>query len=214
MGLNLFRRGSQGSQSAQAATEPIARDAVAERIPPGQALTEDFPVLTYGATPRYRMDKWTFKIVGLVEQPVTLSFGDILAMPSTKITTDIHCVTAWSMLDTQWEGVRVRDFLALTDCRVKPEAKFVMVHADINYSTNLPFAALLDDDVLLAYNYSGRPLPPEHGGPLRLLVPKLYFWKSAKWVRGFELIAEDRPGFWESYGYHNNGDPWNEERYS
>jgi DMSO/TMAO reductase YedYZ molybdopterin-dependent catalytic subunit len=147
-----------------------------------------------------------------VAQEKRFSYDDILAMPTSQLTTDIHCVTRWSKLDTVWEGVRFSDFL--TFVRVKPEAKFVVAHAEYGYTTNLPLEVMLDDDVLLAYRYDGRPLDPEHGYPLRTLVPKRYFWKSAKWLRGLEFRADDRLGFWEQAGYHNEADPWQEQRFA
>lgn len=184
----------------------------AGRLPPGQALTRKFPVLHYGPTPRYHdLTEWSLRVFGLVEEEKTFSFDEILAMPRTQLTADIHCVTRWSKFDTVWEGVRFRDFL--TFVQVKPEARFVVVHCEYGYTTNLPLDIMLDDDVLLAYRYDGRPLDPEHGYPLRTLVPKKYFWKSAKWLRGLEFRADDRLGFWEQAGYHNEADPWKEQRF-
>jgi DMSO/TMAO reductase YedYZ molybdopterin-dependent catalytic subunit len=183
-----------------------------DRIPPGQRLTDKFPVLHYGTVPQFDRATWDLKIVGLVEEPLTLSYDQFLELPSTRIVADIHCVTTWSKLDTVWEGVLFRELM--TSIRVDPEARFVMVHCEQGFTTNLPLEVLLDDDVLLAYRYDDKPLTPEHGYPLRLVVPKKYFWKSAKWVRGLELMAQDRLGFWEVRGYHNNADPWKEERYS
>lgn len=186
--------------------------ALAARVPAGQTLTTKFPVLTYGATPRTSLGRWTFRCFGLVEQEVAWTWKEFLALPRVEVTSDIHCVTHWSRLDNRWEGVRVRDLLARV--RLRPEARFVMVHADPDYSTNLTLADLLDDDVLLAIRHEGRDLDPEHGGPCRLVVPRLYFWKSAKWVRGFEFLDVNAPGFWEQNGYHLNADPWKEERYA
>ncbi|MBC7242835.1 MAG: sulfite oxidase-like oxidoreductase [Anaerolineae bacterium] len=183
----------------------------AERLPPGQYLEDEMPVLHYGPVPRFDPKTWDFRVFGLVANPLQLRYDDILAMPAKRIVADVHCVTHWSVLDTVWEGVPARDILALA--QPLPEARFVLVHAEHGYTTNLPLERLMDDDVLLAYRYRDAPLAPEHGYPLRLVVPKLYFWKSAKWVRGFELMARDRKGFWESRGYHNDGDPWKEERY-
>ncbi len=182
-----------------------------ERIPPGQYHTDKFPVLTYGPTPRIDLNTWRLKLFGLVEEPLELAWDDFTAMPPKTITVDIHCVTRWSKLDTIWEGV---PFKALFQkIRPKPEARFVMEHSYGGYTTNIALEELLDNDVLLAYKYNGQPLDPEHGGPMRLVVPKLYFWKSAKWLNGLEFLAENRPGFWEHYGYHMHGDPWTEERF-
>jgi DMSO/TMAO reductase YedYZ molybdopterin-dependent catalytic subunit len=183
-----------------------------DRIPPGQRVTEKFPVLHYGSVPRFDRQTWDLRVFGLVGKPLTLSYDQVLELPSTRIVADIHCVTSWSKLDTVWEGVLFRDFWELV--RAQPEGGFVMVHCEQGFTTNLPLEVLLDDDVLLAYRYDDAPLAPEHGYPLRLVVPQRYFWKSAKWVRGLELMAQDRLGFWEVRGYHNNADPWKEERYA
>lgn len=182
------------------------------RVPPGQRVTEKFPVLHYGGVPRFDRQSWDLRAIGLVEEPLALSYDQLLELPTTRIVADIHCVTGWSKLDTVWEGVLFRELWELV--RAKPEGRFVMVHCEQGFTTNLPLEALMDDDVLLAYRYADEPLTPEHGYPLRLVVPKRYFWKSAKWVRGLELMAEDRLGFWEVRGYHNNADPWKEERYA
>jgi DMSO/TMAO reductase YedYZ molybdopterin-dependent catalytic subunit len=187
--------------------------AIAQRLPPGQTLAKKWPVLTYGSTPRFNPATWTFRCFGLVEQELTWTWDIFAAMPKSKVRCDIHCVTHWSLLDADFAGVPVGEILK--QARPKPEAAFVMVHADPNdYTTNLPLADLQDDGVLLATEYNGQPLPPDHGGPCRLLVPKLYFWKSAKWVRGFEFLDVNPPGFWEQNGYHMRADPWTEERYS
>ena len=182
------------------------------RLPPGQSVTVKFPVLHYGSVPQYDMDRWTLRAFGLVDQERTWSWEDFLALPTKKLTADIHCVTRWSKFDTEWEGVPFTAFVEMVG--VKPEAKYVIAHCENGYTTNLPLEAMLDDDVLLAYRYDGKPLDPEHGYPLRTLVPKKYFWKSAKWLRGLEFTAEDRPGFWERAGYHNEADPWLEQRTS
>jgi DMSO/TMAO reductase YedYZ molybdopterin-dependent catalytic subunit len=182
------------------------------RLPPGQSLTLKFPVLHYGPTPRYEdLSQWDLRVFGLVAEEKRFSFEDILAMPKTQITTDIHCVTRWSKFGTVWEGVAFRDLLDYVE--PLPEARYVIAHCEYGYTTNLPLQAMLDADVLLAYRYDGKPLAPEHGFPLRTLVPKRYFWKSAKWLRGLEFAAQDKPGFWEKAGYHNEGDPWREERF-
>ncbi|MDR7555703.1 MAG: sulfite oxidase-like oxidoreductase [Armatimonadota bacterium] len=183
----------------------------AGRLPPGQYVTEKWPVLHYGSVPRVDLARWDFRIFGLVERPVTLSYEEFRALPTTAVTCDIHCVTAWSRLGVTFEGVAARTVLGLAT--VRPEARFVMVHAEQGYETNLPLEYLLADDALFAWRADGQDLTPEHGWPLRLVVPRLYFWKSAKWVRGLELLATDRAGFWERNGYHMRGDPWQEERY-
>lgn len=182
------------------------------RVPPGQVVTKKFPVLHYGSVPDYRdLAGWDFRVWGLVDNPITLSWDEFAALPRSEVTTDIHCVTRWSKLDTRWDGVAFKQLVDVV--KPKPEAKFVLAHAENNFTANIPIEVLLDDDVMLAYQFDGKPLDPEHGYPLRLLVPKRYFWKSAKWLRGLEFLPEDRPGFWEDAGYHMNGDPWKEERY-
>jgi DMSO/TMAO reductase YedYZ molybdopterin-dependent catalytic subunit len=186
--------------------------AVAHRIPPGQTLTAKWPVLTYGVTPRVDPSRWTFRCFGLVEQEVTWTWAEVLALPRARITSDVHCVTRWSKLDNEWEGVPIREIMSRI--RLKPEARYVMVHADPDYTTNLAVEDLVQDDVLLAVRHGGRDLEPDHGGPCRLVVPRLYFWKSAKWVRAFEFLDVNAPGFWEQNGYHMHADPWKDERYS
>ena len=181
-------------------------------LPPGQFGTEKFPVLTYGATPSFVPENWSFRLFGLTEEPVELTYKQFMSLPKAAMTADFHCVTQWSRLDNMWEGVSIHEVMKLV--QLKPEAKFVMAHCDGGYTTNLPLDVLLDDDVLLAYRHDGVDLTPEHGWPLRLLVPKRYGWKSAKWIRGLEFMAKDRPGFWETHGYHNDADPWAEERFS
>ena len=181
------------------------------RVPPGQVVTEKWPVLHYGPVPSFDPQRWDFRIFGLVEEPVTLRYDQFIALPKTTLRCDVHCVTRWSKLDNVFEGVPFREVLKLV--RLRPEAKFVMVHAEHGFTTNLPLADLDRDDVIFAYRHNGENLTPEHGWPLRLVVPHRYFWKSAKWVRGLEFMANDRPGFWEQYGYHLRGDPWKEERY-
>src|SRR5713226_6157996 len=165
-------------------------DEIEKRVPPGQFLTDKFPVLTYGATPRFNPDKWDFRVMGLVEEPLRLSYNEFRALPRIKRVSDFHCVTTWSRLDNEWEGISVKELMERV--RLKPEAKFVIVHCDGGYTTNLPLSEFLDDDVMLADRHDGRDLDPEHGFPLRLIVPKLYGWKSAKWVRAIEFSAEDR----------------------
>jgi DMSO/TMAO reductase YedYZ molybdopterin-dependent catalytic subunit len=182
------------------------------RLPPGQYHTDRFPVLHVGEVPDYPdLSTWTLRVWGLVDREVTLSWDDLLALPSTTITADIHCVTKWSKFDTTWEGVRIRDVLALAG--VRPEATHVLTHAEHGYTSNLPLADVLADDALLAYRFDGEPLEPVHGYPVRSLVPKLYLWKSVKWIRGFELLDHDQRGFWENNGYHDYGDPWREQRH-
>jgi DMSO/TMAO reductase YedYZ molybdopterin-dependent catalytic subunit len=180
-----------------------------ERVPPGQHLTGDFPVLSAGPTPRTPLDRWRFTVEGEVEEPRSWGWRDFLALPAEEVVTDIHCVTTWSKLDTRWRGVSVDTLLDGLD----PEAGYATAFCDGGYTTNLPLEELTGGKAWVAYEYDGEPLHPEHGGPARLLVPHLYFWKSAKWVRGLRLTLEDAPGFWESLGYHDLGDPWREQRY-
>ncbi len=182
-----------------------------QRLPPGQRLVENWPVLHYGSVPTIDLASWEFRVFGLVEEGLTLSWEQFQALPQTRVTTDIHCVTTWSRYDNAWEGVRMRDILALA--RPQAEARHAVFHSFGGYTTNVPLDELGGDDVLFAHSHDGAPLPAEHGGPLRGVIPHLYFWKSAKWVRGVELVPDDRPGFWEMYGYHMHGDPWTEERY-
>ncbi len=186
--------------------------ALANRVPPGQTLTTKWPVLTYGLTPRADLGRWTFRCFGLVEQEVVWTWPELLRLPRVRITSDVHCVTRWSKLDNEWEGVPIGEILSRV--RPMPEARHVMVHADPDYTTNLALEDLAQDDALLALRHNGRELEPDHGGPCRLVVPRLYFWKSAKWVRGFEFLDVNPPGFWEQNGYHMHADPWKEERYS
>lgn len=186
--------------------------AIASRIPPGQYRTEKFPVLHYGSVPRTDLRTWDFKVYGLVDSPFKVTWDEFKALPRRTVETDIHCVTRWSKLDTAWEGVPIRAILDAA--QLKPTAAFVLAHSEQGYTANLPLDVLDDEDVLLADTFNGEPLEPEHGYPLRLLVPKRYFWKSAKWIRGLEFLDHDILGFWERYGYSNNADPWKEERYS
>jgi DMSO/TMAO reductase YedYZ molybdopterin-dependent catalytic subunit len=180
------------------------------RVPPGQYVTPDFPVLSAGPTPRTSLDEWTFSITGEIDEPRRLSWDEFRALPSETTTVVIHCVTKWSKLDTTWEGVSVDTLLD----GVETSAEFVLAFCDGGYTTNLPLKEVTGGKAWIAFAYDGEPLDPEHGGPARLLVPHLYFWKSAKWVRGLALRADDSPGFWETYGYHMYGDPWQEQRYS
>ncbi len=182
------------------------------RVPPGQRLVTDFPVLHAGRVEHIDQTAWSLTISGLVESGVRFDFKELLALPATEQVCDIHCVTTWSKLDTRWKGVRTTELLS--GVAVSPEARHVAIHAAAGWTTNLPLDEFLRDDVLVAYEYDGRPLTAEHGGPVRLLVPRLYFWKSAKWLTGIEFTAEERLGFWEVRGYHALGDPWLEQRYS
>ncbi len=181
------------------------------RLPPGQYLTEKWPVLHAGTVPRVDLAAWDFHVFGEVERPLRLSWDELTALPSTEITIDIHCVTRWSRFDTSFRGVHWRELAKLA--RPRPSARFVVAYAEQGFTSNVPLEAIEDESALLAYEADGEPLAPEHGWPLRLVVPHRYFWKSAKWLRGLELRATDQPGFWERYGYHNDADYWNEERY-
>jgi len=183
-----------------------------ERLPPGQVLTHKWPVLTYGETPHADLQTWTFRCFGLVDQELSWTWKEFLDLPRVEVTSDIHCVTRWSRFDNRWEGVAVAEILRRVG--VRPQAVAVMAHSEAGYTTNISLADLRGDDVLLAFKHDGRDLAPEHGGPCRLVVPKLYFWKSAKWIRAFEFLDVDAPGFWEVNGYHLHADPWKEERYS
>jgi DMSO/TMAO reductase YedYZ molybdopterin-dependent catalytic subunit len=183
-----------------------------DRIPPGQKLADKWPALHHGSVPDIDISRWEFRIFGLVEKERKLSYQEFTALPQVKVSSDIHCVTGWSKLDNLWEGVSASQIKELV--KVLPDAGFVMVHSVGGFSTNLSFSDFFQPDVLFAIKHNGQPLTKEHGYPLRLVVPRLYFWKSAKWVNGVEFMDEDKPGFWESYGYHNRGDPWKEERYS
>lgn len=201
MALDLFNRKARED-----------RERYGDRLPPGQKLTDGWPVLHYGGIPAIDLESWKFSVAGLVEAELTLSWSDFMALPQTTLRSDIHCVTHWSKFDNDWTGVHIRDLMALI--APKPGANYVMVHSYGGYTTNISLVDLVDDDVVLAHAHAGQPLTREHGWPVRLVVPKLYFWKSAKWLRGFVLMDADKPGFWEMYGYHIHGDPWKEERYS
>ncbi len=187
------------------------RDGDRTRLPPGQIITQKWPVLHSGTVPRVDLATWRFDVRGAVERPLSLSWDELLALPRRETACDIHCVTRWSRYDNVFEGVPVQALLARAG--VLPRAAFALVHAEQGFTTNLPLADLDRPANLLALAHHGEPLPAEHGGPVRLLVPHLYFWKSAKWVTGFELLEEDEPGFWERNGYHMRGDPWREERF-
>lgn len=201
--MTLF---SKKSSPVSNEKRPDGRD----RLPPGQYLTTKWPVLSYERTPSFPAN-WRLRITGEVENPFELTWDEFLDLPRTTLTSDFHCVTTWSRYDNTWEGVHIREIL--NRAKPLPTAKFVEAQSWTGYTTNLPYADLNDDDVLIVIKHDGKDLEPDHGGPVRLLVPKLYAWKSAKWLNGLEFIAKDRPGFWEQRGYNNHGDPWTEERY-
>jgi DMSO/TMAO reductase YedYZ molybdopterin-dependent catalytic subunit len=189
------------------------REKWGERLPPGQKDSGNgWPVLHYGGVPKVDLDSWRFEIGGMVKEPVVFTWQQFMDLPQTKLTTDIHCVTAWSKFDNEWEGVLFADVFKLVQPGI--DARDVMVHSYGGYTTNVPLMDLTRDNVLFAHSHNGKPLAKEHGGPLRLVIPHLYFWKSAKWVRGMVFMNQEKPGFWEMYGYHIRGDPWKEERYS
>ncbi len=200
MSLNLFGRGRSAKEQA-----------LGDRLPPGQYVTEKWPVLHYGSVPKFDKATWDFKIFGLVDRPARLTYDEFMQLPRRTVKRDVHCVTRWSLFDSEWEGVPFLEVMKLVT--VKPEARYVLAHCEQNFTANLPLDDLTREDAMFAFRRNGQEITPEHGWPLRLFVPHLYFWKSAKWVRGIELMAEDRPGFWEGYGYHMRGDPWAEERY-
>jgi len=183
-----------------------------DRLPRGQRLAEDFPVLQYGGIPEFNEKQWTFTITGLVTKPLRLTYKEFLSLPSMELTTDFHCVTGWSKFDLRWKGVLFKTIVSIT--KPSKEASFVEITAEQGYTTNLPLSVAMDDDVIFAFGLGGKPLTLEHGFPLRLVVPKRYAYKSAKWVRGLEFLKKDRLGFWESRGYSNSADPWREERFS
>ncbi|HEX9013829.1 MAG TPA: sulfite oxidase-like oxidoreductase [Anaerolineaceae bacterium] len=187
------------------------QEGTADRVPPGQYVTQDFPVLSAGPTPHTPLDQWSFRIEGLVRAPAEWSWRELTSLPVENFDVDIHCVTKWSKLDTHWGGVSVDTLLEAVE--VDPRAAYAIAFCDGGYTTNLPLADLVNKQGFVGTQFNHLALAPEHGGPARLVVPHLYFWKSAKWVRGLRLVAEDAPGFWESLGYHNRGDPWKEERY-
>ncbi|MGA7727239.1 MAG: sulfite oxidase-like oxidoreductase [Dehalococcoidales bacterium] len=183
-----------------------------KRLPPGQRITDRFPVLHYGPVAKIDANQWKFSITGLVEKERGLSFSEFAELKRVKVLSDIHCVTTWTKLDNLWEGPSTSIIKDLV--KIKSDAKFVVIHAAGNFTTNLTLDDFFEIDVLFEMKYQDQPLSPEHGYPVRLVVPRLYFWKSAKWVTGVEFVNKDRPGFWESAGYHNHGDPWQEERHS
>ena len=181
------------------------------RLPPGQRLTDKWPVLHYGKAPSIKPDDWTFTISGLVEKERTLTYKEFTALPQVEVFSDIHCVTTWSRYDNVWEGVSTSTIKDMAG--IRGEAKHVMVEGAGGFTTNLSLDDFFQSDVLFALKHDGKPLTAEHGGPVRLVVPRLYFWKSTKWVTGIRFMAKDEPGFWERAGYHMHGDPWQEERY-
>jgi DMSO/TMAO reductase YedYZ molybdopterin-dependent catalytic subunit len=181
------------------------------RLPPGQSLTLKWPVLHEGRIPAFDAERWEFRVTGLVENPFRLTWQEFNNLPKVKVRADFHCVTTWSKMDNEWEGVLFRTVAEMA--RPRPEGRYVMVHADVGYTTNAPLEDLMREDVLFATGHAPEPLTPEHGFPLRLVVPHLYAWKSAKWVRGLDFMDRDRAGFWEQVGYHMYGDPFREQRY-
>jgi DMSO/TMAO reductase YedYZ molybdopterin-dependent catalytic subunit len=187
-------------------------DEIAARVPPGQRLVKGWPILQYGPIPRFDERSWDFKVSGLVGSPLTVTYEQLKAIGPQRIKADMHCVTGWSTLDNEWEGLPFRTLAEQVE--PTPEARWVIAHCEHGYTSNLSLEAMMDDDVLLAWGHNGKPLEPEHGYPLRLVVPKRYAWKSAKWIRGLEFVDRNARGFWEVRGYHNHADPWGEERYS
>ena len=183
-----------------------------QRLPPGQHLTIDWPVLDLGATPNVTPERWKLDVHGAVDTPLFWDFATFAAQPQSDFVSDIHCVTTWSRYDNAWRGVSTRDLLDA--CQPKSEASFVVLHSHDGYTTNLALEDFAAADALLAHSWQGRPITREHGGPVRLIVPHLYFWKSAKWLQRIEFATADHPGYWEMRGYHNRGDPWAEQRYS
>jgi DMSO/TMAO reductase YedYZ molybdopterin-dependent catalytic subunit len=183
-----------------------------QRLPPGQHLTKDWPVLDLGVMPPVSRERWRLDVHGAIENPVFWTFAEFTAQKQSQFTSDIHCVTTWSRYDNEWEGLATRELLAA--CQPREDARFVVLHSSDGYTTNLALEDFAAEDALLAHSWSGQPLTEEHGGPVRLVVPHLYFWKSAKWLQAIEFVTDDAPGFWEVRGYHNRGDPWAEQRYS
>ena len=204
---SLFRPPPVPSADRGRLFDVVSPDTARERrIPPGQVETRRWPVLHAGPTPAVNLETWRFSVRGLVDLEASWSWNEFRTLPGSRVFADMHCVTRWSMLNNAWEGVLVSEILKRAN--PKPEARFAIVHALGGYSTNLPIAEFSAEDCLFAWSHNGRDLEPDHGGPLRLVVPRLYAWKSAKWVTGVEFRADDAPGFWEENGYHNHGDPW------
>jgi DMSO/TMAO reductase YedYZ molybdopterin-dependent catalytic subunit len=209
---DFFSRAVDRVNKLRQSTHHAPADPRTDRVPPGQHLTSGFPVLHYGGVPRFDPARWDFRVHGLVASPLTLTWAEFGKLPTVREVVDIHCVTTWSKLDTAWEGVPFKYIVELV--QPKPEAHFVIAHCEQGFTTSLPLSVMMSDDVLLATRYDDQPLTPEHGGPLRTLIPAKYFWKSAKWLRALEFVAEDQLGFWERAGYNNSADPWKEERYA
>jgi len=207
----LTRTKQRWAREGRFLTGKISR-AEDERLPPGQHLTRDWPVLDLGLTPHVSRERWRLDVYGAVGQPIFWDFAQFTARPQTRSVSDIHCVTTWSRYDNQWEGLAVGDLLMA--CQPREDARHVVLHSYDGYTTNLTIEDFAAEDALLAHSWSGVPLTAEHGGPVRLVVPHLYFWKSAKWLQAIEFRADDAPGYWEVRGYHNRGDPWAEQRYS
>ena len=201
--MGFISRGFRGRRRTTEVPEQLGR------VPPGQYLVDDYPVLSAGPTPHTPLEAWDFAILGEVTQPKRWTWQELLALPQETVTRDIHCVTHWSKLDTHWTGVSLDTLLA----QVEYTAPYVTAFSDGGYTTNLPLADITTGKAWIVHTYEGAPLPPEHGGPARMIVPHLYFWKSAKWVRGLRLMNDNKPGFWEVRGYHIYGDPWKEQRY-
>lgn len=205
MSDKIVSRGFFGKRRAPDAAQ-------AQRVPPGQYVTRDFPVLSAGPTPRIKLEDWRFTIEGLVREQVTWTWDEFLKLPAQEFVVDIHCVTKWTKLDTKWKGVSVDTLFEHVE--LDPKAGFLTAFSYGGYTTNLPLPDAVNGQAFVAYEYDAKPLAPEHGGPARLVVPHLYFWKSAKWVRGLRLMEKDKSGFWESLGYNNHGDPFKEQRYT
>jgi DMSO/TMAO reductase YedYZ molybdopterin-dependent catalytic subunit len=197
---------------SSALKRPSVSPEMASRVPPGQFVTQRWPILHDGSVPAFDPATWDLRVFGLVEHELRFTWQDLQTLPRVVVNGDMHCVTRWSKLDNTWEGISLREIIQRAG--VSPDARFVMFHAEAGYSANLPIAAVDGGDALLAMKHNGAELTPEHGFPLRAVVPARYAWKSAKWLRGIELMAEDRPGFWERYGYHSNADHWREERFA
>ena len=216
----FFNRDPKLQEDAVQVPEGIPPDVIispdtrrASRIPPGQSRTKKWPVLDASGTPSFSLENWNLTVGGLVEEPISLTLDQLKALPQVRVFSDFHCVTRWSRLGNVWEGVSTREIIS--QCGgLKPEARFVLAHGlDHGWSTNVPVSDFVAEDALLAMTHDGEPLSPEHGGPVRLVIPRLYAWKSAKWITRIEILAADRAGFWERNGYHMRGDPWKEERY-
>jgi DMSO/TMAO reductase YedYZ molybdopterin-dependent catalytic subunit len=213
LGGEKLQSGEPPQPDTQASDVIISPDTRrSDRVPPGQSRTKKWPVLDASGPPMIDQERWQLEVAGLVERPMSFTWEEFLALPQVKVFSDFHCVTRWSRLGNLWEGVATKEIAAR--CGVKPEAKFVVLHAyDNGWTTNLPSEHFLDHDALLAIRHDGQPISFEHGGPMRAIIPRLYAWKSAKWLRGIEFVAADRAGFWEAGGYHMLGDPWREQRF-